>query len=127
MKLEFTQNVFKCFQAIKCSAPEVADRIKSVLKDALQHPETGLGDPTALEGKFKGLWQRKISFNEFITYAFDEEKLVVTSIKVNIKCTEDTAANDIKLGEFSEDEYASVMGLMAANRGKDSEPKVDIF
>lgn len=127
MKLEFTQNVFKCFQAIKCSAPEVADRIKSVLKDALQHTETGLGDPTALEGKFKGLWQRKISFNEFITYAFDEEKLVVTSIKVNIKCTEDTAANDIKLGEFSEDEYASVMGLMAANRGKDSEPKVGIF
>jgi hypothetical protein len=32
-----------------------------------------------------------------------------------------------KLEEFSENDYASVMALMAANRGKDSEPKVGLF
>ena len=34
----------------------------------------------------------------------------------------------LKTGDyFSEEDYASVMALMAANRGKDSEPKVGLF
>ena len=113
MKLEFTPNALKCYQAIKRAAPEVAEKIKSLLKDTLQHPQTGLGEPTPLDGKFKGIWQRKISYNEFFSYAFNEETLIVTSIKADLPEVETTATQGFKLGEFSEDEYASVMGLMA--------------
>lgn len=128
MKLEFTPNALKCYQAIKSASPQVAEKIKNILKDALLHPQTGLGEPTPLDGKFKGIWQRKISYNEFFSYVFNDETLIVTSIKVDDLPESSTASTQgFKLGEFSEDEYASVMGLMAANRGKDSEPKVGIF
>lgn len=84
MKLEFSPNALKCFQAIKNADIEKAEKIKMILKDALLHPEKGIGDPITLDGKLKGLWQRKISYNEFLYYIFDTDALVVTAIKVNL-------------------------------------------
>ena len=71
MKIIFSFNALKAFQSVKLAEPEKAERIKNILKDAVQHPEFGLGEPVALEGKYKGLWQRKISFNEFLYYIFN--------------------------------------------------------
>lgn len=84
MKLEFTPNALKCYQVIKNAAPQVAEKIKTILKDTLLHPQTGLGEPTPLDGKFKGIWQRKISYKDFFSYAFNTEKLIVTAIKVDL-------------------------------------------
>jgi hypothetical protein len=86
-----------------------------------------VGEPIALEGKYKGLWQRKISFNEFLYYIFNEESLTVAAIKVENDLGVDKKASSFEMGEFSEEDYASVMALMAANRGKDSEPKVGLL
>lgn len=127
MKLEFTPDALKRYQEIKTALPDVADKIKVILKDTLQHPDTGIGEPTQLDGRFKGIWKRRISYNEFISYTFDNEILVVTSINVNMPENAVFDVQSFTLGEFSEDEYVSVMGLMAGNRGKDSEPKVGIF
>ncbi len=127
MKVEFSANALKVYQTLKGIDLQKAEKIKGIIKDVLLHPEVGLGEPTALEGKLKGLWQRKISYNEFLYYFFDEDTLIVAAIKVN--CSEDIANinQSIQLDEFSKEDYASVMALMAANRGKDSEPKVGLF
>ena len=127
MKIDFSSNALNVFQTIKSTDPKKAERIKTILKDALQHPEVGMGEPVALDGKYKGVWQRKISFNEFLYYVFDSEHLTVVAIKVASSVTTVDKVPSFELGEFSADDYASVMSLMAANRGKDSEPKVGLF
>ena len=127
MKLNFSPNALNTFQQVKSLDPARAERIKTILKDAVLHPEYGIGEPVALDGKYKGLWQRKISFNEFLYYVFDEESLTVASIKIVNEATTLDKPSTFEMGEFSEDDYASVMALMAANRGKDSEPKVGLF
>ena len=127
MKLNFSPNALNTFQQVKSLDSAKAERIKTILKDAVLHPESGIGEPVALDGKYKGLWQRKISFNEFLYYVFDEESLTVASIKIVNEATTLDKLSTFEMGEFSEDDYASVMALMAANRGKDSEPKVGLF
>lgn len=127
MKLEFTPNAYKTFQTVKSTDPEKAERIKVIIKDAMLHPDSGVGEPILLDGKLKGIWQRKISFNEFIYYIFDEQTLTIAAIKADLLDKVKETAPEFKLGEFSKEDYDSVMSLMASNRGKDSEPKVGIF
>lgn len=121
MKLEFAPQALKSFQLIKESDSIKAEKIKAILKDALQHPEKGLGEPVALDGKLKGIWQRKISYNEYLYYFYDADSLTVASIIVDKPTENTTSDKGFKLGAFSEDDYASVMALMAANRGKDAD------
>ena len=97
MKVEFSANALKVFQVLKGIDLQKAEKIKGIIKDVLLHPEVGLGEPTALEGKLKGLWQRKISYNEFLYYFFDEETLIVAAIKVN--CSEDIANKNQSIQE----------------------------
>lgn len=126
MKLQFSSKSLTTFELVKKNSPELAEKIKSILKDMLLHPAEGVGEPVCLNGEFKDVWQRKISHNEYINYMFNSEVLVVISIKVN-ESTKNLEDFEIKLEGFTEDEYNSVMKLMSSNRGKDSEPKVGIF
>lgn len=126
MKLQFSSKALTTFELVKKNSPELAEKIKSILKDMLLHPAEGVGEPVCLNGEFKDVWQRKISHNEYINYMFNNEVLVVVSIQVN-ESTKNLEASEIKLEGFTEDEYNSVMKLMSSNRGKDSEPKVGIF
>jgi Txe/YoeB family toxin of Txe-Axe toxin-antitoxin module len=126
MKLQFSSKALTTFELVKKNSPELAEKIKLILKDMLLHPAEGVGEPVCLNGEFKDVWQRKISHNEYINYMFNNEVLVVISIQVN-ESTKNLEASEIKLEGFTEDEYNSVMKLMSSNRGKDSEPKVGIF
>lgn len=126
MKLQFSSKALTTYELVKKNSPELAEKIKSILKDMLLHPAEGVGEPVCLNGEFKDVWQRKISHNEYINYMFNNEVLVVISIQVN-ESTKNLEASEIKLEGFTEDEYNSVMKLMSSNRGKDSEPKVGIF
>ena len=126
MKLQFSSKALTTFELVKKNSPELAEKIKLILKDMLLHPSEGVGEPVCLNGEFKDVWQRKISHNEYINYMFNDEVLVVISIQVN-ESTKNLEASEIKLEGFTEDEYNSVMKLMSSNRGKDSEPKVGIF
>lgn len=126
MKLQFSSKALTTFELVKKNSPELAEKIKLILKDMLLHPAEGVGEPVCLNGEFKNVWQRKISHNEYINYMFNNEVLVVISIQVN-ESTKNLEASEIKLEGFTEDEYNSVMKLMSSNRGKDSEPKVGIF
>ena len=126
MKLQFSSRALTTFELVKKNSPELAEKIKSILKNMLLHPAEGVGEPVCLNGEFKDVWQRKISHNEYINYMFNDEVLVVISIQVN-ESTKNLETSEIKLEGFTEDEYNSVMKLMSSNRGKDSEPKVGIF
>ena len=126
MKLQFSAKALATYNAIKLNSPDLSARIKEIIKDAMLHPETGIGNPIGLEGEFKGVWQRKISHNEYLNYVFNDEVLVIASINVN-ESSQKLSEKGFSIESFTEDEYKSVMDLMASNRGKDKEPKVGIF
>lgn len=122
MKLFFSKSARLEYDTIKSDAPDIAEKVKSVLKDTMAHPETGAGVPTKLEGAYSGLWQRNYAPGQVIVYSFDGESVTVASIG-----SREAALQKIQLESYSAKDEESVMNQMAANRGKDGEPKVGIF
>lgn len=122
MKLLFSKSAKQEFDVFKSDAPEIADRIKSILKDTVAHPETGTGAPTKLEGAYSGLWQRAYAPGQIIVYSFDEDAVTIVSIGAR-----EAVMKKVNLESYSSQDEESVMSQMAANRGKDGEPKVGIF
>ena len=132
MTLEFFPAALDVFRKIKDCEPELAEKIKLLLKDVLEHPDSGVGTPVRMSGRYAGVWARKISFENTLYYVFNEEKVVVLSIKLSsghfTKSTETLPdSGGLVVEAFSDEDYSSVLALMQANRGKDAEPKVGIF
>ena len=121
MKLVFTKSALDAYNALKQSGTETAAKIKDILKDALQHPETGLGSPSPLMGDLSSKWMRTFGPGEFLVYSFSRESLKVHHIEAG------PINAGFKLEGFSKEEEDAVMSLMAANRGHGSDPKVGIF
>ena len=111
MKLEFVKTALDSYNVIKQSKPETASRIKNLLKDALQHPDTGQGSPSPLVGELSSKWMRTFGPGEFIVYSFSTEVLKVHHIEVG------TRNASFKLEGFSKEEEDAVMSLMSDNRG----------
>ena len=122
MKLLWTKTAKDSFELLKADTPEKAERIKVILKDIYAHPDTGSGSPTKLGGSYAGLWQRTYAAGQVIIYSFEEQ--VVTIVSIGAK---EAALQGVRLEAYSSKDEQSVMGQMAANRGKDGEPKVGIF
>lgn len=116
MKLEFLPKALEDFKRIKEVDPSLSASIKKVIVDALSHPETGIGEPVQLEGKLEGLWQRKISFNEYLVYVFDASRLLIVAIISEISENNQKKVS-LSIESFSQEDYESVMNLMASNRG----------
>lgn len=122
MKLLWTKSAKESYGLLKTDAPDVAEKVKSILKDTATHPETGFGSPTKLERDYSGLWQRTYAPGQVIIYSFDEDAVTIVSIGAR-----ETALQHVHLESYSKQDEQSVMRQMAANRGKDGEPKVGIF
>ncbi len=52
MKLEFLPSALNAYKALKGSRPEYAAKVKEMLRDALEHPDAGMGEPTRLSGRY---------------------------------------------------------------------------
>ena len=122
MKLLFSKSAKQEYDILKADAPALAEKVKSILKETVAHPETGSGAPTRLEGLLSGLWQRTYSPGQVVIYSFDDEAVTIASIG-----SRETALKKVQLESYSEKDEKSVMDQMSANRGKDGEPKVGIF
>lgn len=124
-ELKFYPSAYKLYVRIKEQNVAFHSLLKTVILDILQHPESGMGEPTVLKGEFAGLWQRSITPQSTIIYFYDEFTLLIASILYHEECP--LSSQDISLNEFSSEDYASIMALMASNRGKSDEPQVGIF
>ena len=122
MKLFLSNSASEAFNLYKTDAPEVAEKIRVILKDTLLHPAEGIGAPVRLDGVFSGFWQRTFAPGEIIVYSFDDAGVKVASIG-----KADKAFKALNLEAYSSEDEKAVMAQMAANRGRDGEPKVGIF
>ena len=80
MRLLWTKSAKESYELINNDAPEIAEKVKSILKDTISHPDTGSGSPTKLEGDFSGLWQRTYGPCQVIIYKIDEQAVTIVSI-----------------------------------------------
>lgn len=119
MKLLLSKSAKQDYDILKADAPHTAERVKSILKDILLHPETGAGIPTKLEGAYSGLWRRLYAPAHIILYSFDTRAVTVISIGAM-----ESALQRVQLESYSAQEEKAVMDLMSGNRGKDGNPKV---
>lgn len=126
MKLEFLPKAYEAYCSIKQSDSTKYEKVKLMLKDIIAHPDSGIGEPTKLEGAYKGIWRRSISSSESIYYIFNADTITIISL-ITASIQTSNRTGELTLQEFSKEDYDSVMALMSANRGKDSEPKVGIF
>ncbi len=122
MRLLWTKSAKESYELLNNDAPEIAEKVKSILKDTISHPDIGSGSPTKLEGDFSGLWQRTYGPGQVIIYKIDEQAVTIVSIGAK-----EIAMQRVHLESYSQQDERSVMGQMAANRGKDGEPKDGIF
>ena len=113
MKLLWTKSAKESYALLKTDAPELAERVKSLLKDTISHPSTGSGSPTKLEREYSGLWQRTYAPGQVIIYSVHEETVTIVSIGAK-----ETALQNVRLESYSQEDEISVMGQMVANRGK---------
>ena len=117
MKLLWTTSSKESYELLKTDAPELAEKVKSLLKDTVLHPDRGSGSPTKLEREYSNLWQRTYAPGQVIIYSVHED--TVTNVSIGAK---ETALQNVNLESYSKEDEQSVMGQMAANRGKDGDP-----
>ena len=80
MKLFFSNQASILFQNLKNTDPERTEAALRILRDMMEHPFEGLGEPVALEGEFSGLWQRRFGPADRIVYSVDADKVIVYAV-----------------------------------------------
>lgn len=68
MNYEFTNHAWEEFCYWIDNDPEMADRIKDLLKAIKQDPFNGIGKPEPLKFGFKGFWSRRITQEHRLVY-----------------------------------------------------------
>lgn len=74
MNFEFTQKAWEDFTYWLETDPEIANRIKELLKDIKQSPFRGIGKPEPLKYDLKGLWSRRITGEHRLVYKVEGTK-----------------------------------------------------
>lgn len=74
MSIEFTKHAWEEFEYWMENDPDVADRIKELLRDIRKNPFTGLGKPEPLRFDLKGYWSRRITQSDRLVYRVDGNK-----------------------------------------------------
>ena len=68
MKLEFTKQSWEEYEYWLDNDPEVAIRIRELLKDIKRSPFKGLGKPEPLKHSLQGYWSRRITDADRLVY-----------------------------------------------------------
>lgn len=123
--LDFSPSPYETYVRLKACEPEYAALIKSVIQDILEHPFSGKGDPVQL--KDSSFWMRNLRCRDTLVYEVTESNVCIVAIFINSWELYTAVHPGFSLDSYGDDDYASVMAIMSANRGKAEEPQVGIF
>lgn len=74
MIIEFTAHACEEFEYWIDSDPDIASKIKDLIKSVRQTPFQGLGKPEGLKHDLKGFWSRRISDEHRLVYKISGTK-----------------------------------------------------
>lgn len=77
MKLIFTPIAKEHWDYWKATNPKIAQRIKRLLADILQHPYIGIGKPEPLRYELAGKWSRRINTEHRFIYSVHDNQIEV--------------------------------------------------
>ncbi|MEI3040038.1 MAG: Txe/YoeB family addiction module toxin [Victivallales bacterium] len=80
-KLLFMPDAWEDFEYWLDHDPEIADRIRQLLKECCRDPFRGIGKPEPLKHQLTGYWSRRISREDRMVYRVDKEHLVILQLR----------------------------------------------
>ncbi|MEL6192776.1 MAG: Txe/YoeB family addiction module toxin [Bacteroidota bacterium] len=85
MNIEFTKNAWEEFSYWIETDPEIAKRIKELIKAIRQNPFKGIGKPEPLKHDLKGYWSRRITSEHRLVYRVSGQKGIDQKVSI-IQC-----------------------------------------
>ena len=85
MNIEFTKNAWEEFSYWIETDPEIAKRIKELIKAIRTNPFKGIGKPEPLKHDLKGYWSRRITSEHRLVYRVSGQKGVDQKVSI-IQC-----------------------------------------
>lgn len=77
MKLIFTPTARERWEFWKRTNPKLAQRIRRLLADIMEHPYSGLGKPEPLRYELAGKWSRRINSVHRLVYSVTDDAIIV--------------------------------------------------
>lgn len=80
-QIEFTDLALKDIKKLKKSGNSaVLKKLRRLLNELREHPQSGTGKPERLKHDFNGYWSRRINKEHRLIYAIEEQRVVVVII-----------------------------------------------
>jgi len=79
--LTFSPDAWQEFEYWLEHQPEMAEKIRDLLKDCCRSPFAGLGKPEALKHQLAGCWSRRISREHRMVYRVTEDAILIISVR----------------------------------------------
>lgn len=79
--ITFAHQAWADFNSWNDSDPDVAFKIRDLIKEISRDPFSGIGKPEALKGNFRGWWSRRITKEHRLVYRVDNDSITIASCK----------------------------------------------
>jgi toxin YoeB len=80
-KIVFRQDAIKDIEKIlKSGNQPLIRKLKKLIEELQEHPETGTGKPERLKNNLSGFWSRRINQEHRLVYSIDGDKVIVTVV-----------------------------------------------
>ncbi|MDD5297028.1 MAG: Txe/YoeB family addiction module toxin [Rhodocyclaceae bacterium] len=77
LAVKFTEHSAEDFDFWQRTDARILERIKALLRDAREHPFTGIGKPEPLKHDLSGYWSRRINREHRLVYTVETDLLIV--------------------------------------------------
>lgn len=80
-KIVFRPDAIKDIEKIlKSGNQPLIRKLKKLIEELQEHPETGTGKPERLKNNLSGFWSRRINQEHRLVYSIDGDKVIVTVV-----------------------------------------------
>jgi len=81
VKLVFTKTSWKDYRHWQDTDRKILKRINLLIKDAVRHPDEGLGKPEPLRHALTGYWSRRITDEHRMVYRAVDNELQIVQLR----------------------------------------------
>ena len=81
MRIVLSPDVLEAVQNFKKYEPQIATKIKQLIKNIIDTPYTGIGKPEPLKHSLSGYWSRRINHEHRLVYKVEHDNLFIISCR----------------------------------------------